>query len=120
MDKVFIAKMVFGAVMFIVTVVVSGLFIHWYNSHATTERKIKVDKFLLWAVAQAQIDLGSDTGPLKLSKVYGMFMATFPAKITSKITWTVFEAMATKAKADLVTLQKKNENINALIVERSF
>lgn len=111
MDKIFLAKMVLATVLLIIGVI----FLYWYTKRAIKEQKIKVNKFLLWAVAQAQIDLGSDTGPLKLSKVYGLFLSVFPAKITSKIPFALFEAMVIAAKAELVNLQKENPAIDKVI-----
>jgi hypothetical protein len=38
-----------------------------------------VRKWLLWIITQAEIELGSKTGKLKLSMVYGQFVERFPA-----------------------------------------
>lgn len=43
----------------------------------------KVKSWLLWAVCQAESELGSNTGKLKLATVYAMFVEKFP--VFSKI-----------------------------------
>lgn len=111
MDKISIVKIL----CLTVVVVIAGIFTYWCLTRATVEQKKKVDKFLLWAVAKAQMELGKDTGPLKLSMVYGLFLQLFPTKITSKIPFAVFETMVIAAKAELIKLQKDNEAINILV-----
>ena len=51
----------------------------------TNEQLKKVKEWLLWAVAEAEKELGSGTGQLKLRYVYDMFIVKFPslAKIIS-------------------------------------
>lgn len=111
MDKVFIIKII----MAILIIFVAGLFVHWYNTKATIKQKEKINKWLLGAVAQAQMDFGKDTGPIKLSAVYGLFLALFPTKTTNKIPFALFETMVIAAKAELVKLQSENKSIDTLI-----
>lgn len=41
-------------------------------------QKTKIKEWLLWAVVEAEKDLGAGTGQLKLRKVYEMFISKFP------------------------------------------
>lgn len=45
---------------------------------APSKQKEKVQEWLLWAVTEAEKELGGGTGQLKLRKVYQMFLTTFP------------------------------------------
>ena len=47
-------------------------------SQSTDSKKKKITQWLLWAVTQAEVALGSGTGALKLAMVYNMFVTTFP------------------------------------------
>ena len=58
-----------------------------------TELKVKnVKEWLKWAVTQAEKELGSGTGQLKLHKVYSMALQQFPwiAKIISFETFSTW------------------------------
>lgn len=57
----------------VVVLLVGGMAI--YN---LVKRPEKIKEWLVWACAQAEIELGSGTGQLKLRAVYDMFMKQFP------------------------------------------
>lgn len=61
------------------------VYVKKFMSLPTTEQIKKVKEWLLWAVVQAEAELGSGTGTLKLRYVYDMFLERFPevAKLIS-------------------------------------
>ena len=70
------------------------------------EQISKVQEWLLYAVAQAERELGSGTGQLKLRYVYDNFIHRFPA-IAAAISFEAFSLMVDKS------LQKFNTLLNA-------
>lgn len=63
---------------------------------APSKQKEKVQEWLLWAVTEAEKELGGGTGQLKLRKVYQMFLTTFPW-LAQVITFKEFSEMVDKA-----------------------
>ena len=70
----------------------------------------QVQKWLLYAVKVAENELGSKTGILKLSKVYGMFVLAFPFLVDT-LSFTKFEDMVKKALKEIEGEAKKNSFI---------
>lgn len=70
--------------------------------------KRSVIEFLLQAVIMAEKDLGSGTGKIKLSVVYGNFIEKYP--IFSKIIpFSVFSAWVDAVLIDMMDILLKNE-----------
>lgn len=70
--------------------------------------KRSVIEFLLQAVIMAEKDLGSGTGKIKLSVVYGNFIEKYP--IFSKIIpFSVFSAWVDAVLVDMMDILLKNE-----------
>lgn len=61
------------------------IYVKKFANMPTEEQIKKVKEWLLWAVIQAEKDLGGGTGAIKLRYVYDLFVTTFPdvAKIIS-------------------------------------
>ena len=57
-------------------------------------------EWLLYAVTEAETDLGSGTGVLKLHTVYNAFLAKFPV-MKLLIPYPIFTKMVNKALADM-------------------
>lgn len=55
----------------------------------SAEQREKVKEWLLWAVTEAEKELGSGTGQLKLRQVYDLFLQRFPA-IAKRISFETF------------------------------
>lgn len=60
------------------TITVGGYTLYVFIKRPTTEQVGKVKEWLLLAVTQAEKELGSGTGQIKLRYVYDMFLAKFP------------------------------------------
>lgn len=76
--------------------------------------KRSVMEFLLQAVIMAERDLGSGTGKIKLSVVYGNFIEKYP--IFSKIIpFPVFSAWVDAVLEDMKDILLKNEKAKAYV-----
>ncbi|MEI6580143.1 MAG: hypothetical protein WCN92_11885 [Eubacteriales bacterium] len=105
------------ALLIITVILVLALIItavYWYKKHATKSQKIKVTQWLLWAVSEAEKQLGSNTGKLKLAMVYDMFLARFP-QVARVMSFTVFSMLVDKALKQMADMIAGNPNIENLI-----
>lgn len=73
-----------------------------------------VKNWLLWAVAEAEVALGSGTGPLKLQYVYDLFIGKFPWAI-HLISFEMFKEMVDEALDEMRDLLAKNEDVAAIV-----
>ena len=64
------------AAIAIVAIISIKLYV-WFKK-PSNEQMRKIQEWLVWAVAQAEKKLGSQTGQLKLRYVYDMFISKFP------------------------------------------
>lgn len=74
----------------------------------------KVIHWLRWAVSEAEKELGSGTGQLKLHKVYDMFLEKFPGFATI-VPFTLFSLLVDNALDWMKEQLDKNENIKNTI-----
>lgn len=65
-----------------------GAIVLWF---LIANQKSKIKEGLLWAVTQAEKELGGGTGQLKLRQVYDWFTSKFPV-VSSIIPFKVFSA----------------------------
>lgn len=80
----------------------------------------RLKEWLLWAVAEAEKELGSGTGQLKLRYVYDMFIIRFPAlaKIMPFETFSLLVDKALEKFNELLSTNKKvDEYIHSETVE---
>lgn len=74
----------------------------------------KVKEWLLWAVTQAEAELGSGTGKLKLRQVYDMFVQRFPA-IAMAVSFDTFSMWVDEALEDMRDMLKQNQAVKNLV-----
>lgn len=69
----------------IAVLAVAGVAVYRYFGLPSDTQLAKVREWLLWAVTEAEKELGGGTGKLKLRQVYDLFVTRFPwlAKIVS-------------------------------------
>lgn len=74
----------------------------------------KVREWLLWAVTEAEKNLGGGTGKLKLRQVYDLFVTRFPwlAKIVS---FELFSDMVDDALDEMREMLANNQAVKALV-----
>lgn len=79
-----------------------------------SEQLGKIKEWLLWAVTNAEKELGSGTGELKLSMVYDMFIGRFPA-FAKNFSFETFSLLVDEALETMRELLENNENINKFV-----
>ena len=80
----------------------------------TEEQIDQVMKWLLWAMAQAEMKLGSGTHRLKLSMVYDMFVERFPW-LAKTISFARFTKMVDKGLEELNNMIFTNEKVKDIV-----
>ena len=91
-----------------------GIMVYRFFKLPRTEQLKKVRKWLLGAVTDAEKDLGSGTGQLKLRRVYDLFIQRFSwlAKIVS---FERFSDLVDEALDEMRELIAKNEAVAAYV-----
>ena len=82
------------------------------------EQTAKVKEWLLYAVTEAEKELGGGTGQLKLRQVYDLFVQRFPA-VAAVISFDTFSIWVDEALEQMREMLAKNENV-AAYVENCF
>lgn len=80
----------------------------------SAEQREKVKEWLLWAVTEAEKELGSGTGQLKLRQVYDLFLQRFPA-VAKRISFATFSYWVDKALIDMREMLNKNKTIYQMV-----
>lgn len=68
---------VIRTLMILACIVLAGLAAYFFMNLPIGVQKKKIKEWLLWAVTQAEKELGSGTGQLKLRYVYDLFASKF-------------------------------------------
>ena len=80
--------------------------------HKPTDLQIsQIKEWLLFAVAQAEKELGSGTGQLKLRYVYDMFIARFP-HLVKFIGFEAFSGLVDEALDIFREMLQQNKDVN--------
>ena len=74
----------------------------------------KVKEWLLYAVIEAEKELGSGTGPVKLRSVYDMFITKFP-KLSVFISFNTFSECVDVALDYMEELLADNKDVKAIL-----
>ena len=98
-----------------IVAVVSIKLYKWFKK-PNNEQMQKIQEWLLWAVAEAEKKLGSQTGQLKLRYVYDMFISKFPG-VAIFIPFDTFKSMVDKALDELQEMIENNKKIQMLFSE---
>lgn len=103
------------AVLFLICVLIF-VAIAWFKFRSLTKEQkyAQIKEWLLQAVAFAEKQLGSKTGPLKLSLVYDMFVKTFPW-LAKDITIEQFSEFVNFALQELQELLRNNDKISEYV-----
>lgn len=96
----------------IAALVVAGVAIYRYFGLPSDAQLAKVREWLLWAVTEAEKELGGGTGKLKLRQVYDLFVTRFPwlARI---VPFDLFSSMVDDALEDMREMLKTNQAVKA-------
>lgn len=102
----------------IVMVVMAGVICWNFFKLPTKEQIAKIKEWLLYAVTEAEKELGGGTGQLKLRQVYDLFVQRFPA-VAAVISFDTFSGWVDDALDQMREMLAKNENV-AAYVENCF
>ena len=91
-------------------VALTVLFVIRFCKQPGSEQIAKVREWLLWAVTEAEKDLGGGTGRLKLRQVYDLFVVRFPW-IAKVISFDRFSSLVDEALEDMRELLKSNADV---------
>lgn len=103
-----------AVVMVVMAVVLVGSFVKL----PTKEQIAKIKEWLLYAVTEAEKELGGGTGQLKLRQVYDLFVQRFPA-VAAVVSFDTFSLWVDEALEQMRELLAKNEHA-AAYVENCF
>ena len=94
----------------IAALVVAGVAIYRYFGLPSDAQLAKVREWLLWAVTEAEKELGGGTGKLKLRQVYDLFVTRFPwlARI---VPFDLFSDMVDDALDEMREMLKNNQAV---------
>ena len=90
-------------------VVLAIMYVKKFINMPTNEQMAKVKEWLLYAVIQAEKQLGAKTGQIKLRYVYDMFLTKFPA-LVNVITFEQFSKLVDEALEQMKHLIETNQN----------
>lgn len=90
-----------------------GIVFAFFKSPSKTQLE-KVKAWLLWAVTQAEAELGSGTGKLKLRYVYDLFITKF-RWISYLISFESFSDLVNEALNEMRDMLATNKAINELV-----
>lgn len=98
----------------IAVVAVAAVAVARFVGLPTESQLAKVREWLLWAVTEAEKDLGGGTGQLKLRQVYDLFVTRFPwlAKLVS---FELFSDLVDDALEDMREMLDTNQAVKAFV-----
>lgn len=99
-------------------IAIAACYVYHFIKLPRSEQIARIQEWLLWAVAEAEKQLGGGTGQLKLRYVYDMFVSKFP--IAAKfLSFTAFSALVDKALEKFEDLLKNNKQVEEYIEDKS-
>ena len=100
----------------IAVIAVSGYAAYTFLKMPSNQQLAKVKEWLLYAVAEAEKELGSGTGQLKLRYVYDMFILRF-TPLAKLISFEAFSIMVDEALDEFRKMLEKNNSIANYILK---
>lgn len=98
----------------IALIVLIGMSIYNFLDKPTDEQIKQVKEWLLYAVTEAEKELGSKTGKLKLRYVFDMFVQRFP-HVSRFVTFEQFSAWVDEALIVMRTMIRTNNAVKELV-----
>lgn len=100
-------------VLIVLLVFASGIIFVFFKSPSDVQLQ-KVKAWLLYAVTQAEAELGGGTGKLKLRYVYDLFITRFKW-ISLVISFDTFADLVSEALDEMKEMLKNNEDARLLV-----
>ena len=103
-------------ILLVVIAIITGgvLAVRHFFGLPSAEQLAKVKEWLLFAVTEAEKELGGGTGQLKLRYVYDMFVSKFPWLVKA-ISFELFSGLVDEALEKMRELLKKNDAVATLV-----
>lgn len=99
----------------LIAVIILGIIlVKKFLDKPTAEQIITIKAWLLAAVTDAEKDLGSKMGRVKLSKVYDMFLNTFP-KLSNIVTFAMFSKLVDEALEEMRKIITSNKRMQEYV-----
>jgi len=98
----------------IAILVVAGVAVYRYFNLPSEAQLAKVREWLLWAVTEAEKELGGGTGKLKLRQVYDLFVTRF-SWLARIVPFELFSSMVDDALEEMREMLKNNKAVQALV-----
>ncbi len=95
-------------------ITVVGVAVVKFLNLPTNEQVEKCKEWLLWAVIQAEKELGSGTGQVKLRQVYDMFVERFPT-VAKQISFDTFSLWVDEVLEDMRDMLNQNPAVWKLV-----
>lgn len=102
----------------IAAVVVAAYLIYKFFKIPRTEQISKLKEWLLFAVAEAEKELGSGTGQLKLRYVYDMFVSKF-SFLVKFISFEYFSQLVDEVLIKFRKMLEENKAVQQYVVEET-
>ena len=94
---------------------VGVVYVREFMNRPTSEQIAAVKEWLVWAVTNAEKELGGGTGRLKLRQVYDLFVQRFPI-ISRMIPFNVFSGWVDEALAQMKSLLATNVAVKEYVL----
>lgn len=101
-------------VIAVAVLAVVGYSIYVFVKRPTNEQLQKIKEWLLYAVTEAEKELGSGTGQIKLRYVYDMFLGKFPF-LTSVVSFSSFSIMVDEVLEQFREMLKTNSSLQEYV-----
>lgn len=102
-------------ILALIVVLAVGCIAVYRYYHLPSEAQLdKVREWLLWAVTEAEKDLGGGTGKLKLRQVYDLFVTRF-TWLARIISFELFSSLVDDALEEMREMLKTNKAVQALV-----
>lgn len=98
----------------LVMVGMAGAVVFNFFSRPSKEQVNAIKKWLLFAVMEAERQMGGGTGQLKLRNVYDMFVGKFPAAAMF-ISFDTFSSWVDAALDEMKEMLKENDKVTAYV-----
>ena len=98
----------------VVLLTIGGIFVFRFFNLPTERQLGKVREWLLWAVTEAEKNLGSGTGTLKLRQVYDLFVVRFPW-LVKVVSFDLFSRLVDEALVEMREMLAVNKDIRVIV-----
>lgn len=98
----------------IVALIIGAIILVIVVAYLVINQKKNILEWLLKAVVEAEKELGSGTGQLKLRTVYDWFIEAFPV-VSAFVPFSVFSAWVDVALETMEKLLKENQQVKAYV-----